>query len=850
VRAPLLANFLRRAIAPNATELGDEAVVKEFAARSLPAVVGCFAAGIPMGGSQWAATPEAAGAADAGCEVERSAFVKMSLTSHNQMFAANIREPALCRALDASLAPCGFVVLGESGTQAVFSARAATIGSAVANSADHMLAAERFVVAQLNSAMIEMTPDNSWEIISRANAVLIALLDPADKETFRAVSRVIADVQRMPEFDTTKVSIAYSWADSGNFASQFDIGEDELPNLVLYSSRTGGTATFHSKGKTPESIKPLKSSGHDEGVANVRDWLLNATGLRQRLAMEAKAREEANSREDAGAAAGPAAAGDKLNSSSPEGAAAAAVAAFVNQSAPGAASNSSNTSTTAAAAAPRGEDQEKVGEESSQDNAMDDWRNLGSLPDPGSFGQAWTNMLYTYSDLLEYQETYDRMSPAVRALDENMYINETLTRVYARLSTRPHWRLILDSLPRTPSQLQRVIQEPASRDKLFVAIQRLSALELRLNEAVQNQTESPALRNATLRLLAGDARAMHEELVALLHGRTERFLARFRREHRRDPTAADQPSLSIERRSVKDLSVAEFFEKYAKARRPVIITDLQLLKQPWTKAHLASKCGHHFPPYHTKDDKTHNWGGLVPVRERLNLTTFLETHVSNATRAKWYVHDWGLPRDCPEIMGPPPYDEFRYPRYFAGDYFQRMPFVGYQHSWPSLFVGANGTESKMHVDSGGTNFWLYLIEGVKEWAFFDKFDKANLYAKPLSAHFFSDVFRPDMAKNPLVATAPVYRGIQRPGELVFIPGGCPHGVRNLDDITGFSMNLLDPSNQWLYLWIKIYNNDFRDFELYTNPHFPRGMRSDLGDLTLGEFKSMRWYEMHDKFDIQ
>ena len=63
------------------------------------------------------------------------------------------------------------------------------------------------------------------------------------------------------------------------------------------------------------------------------------------------------------------------------------------------------------------------------------------------------------------------------------------------------------------------------------------------------------------------------------------------------------------------------------------------------------------------------------------------------------------------------------------------------------------------------------------------------------------------------------------------------------------MNLLDPSNQWLYLWIKIYGGDYRDFELYTNPHFPRGMRSDLGDLTLGEFKSMRWYEMRDKFDI-
>ena len=31
---------------------------------------------------------------------------------------------------------------------------------------------------------------------------------------------------------------------------------------------------------------------------------------------------------------------------------------------------------------------------------------------------------------------------------------------------------------------------------------------------------------------------------------------------------------------------------------------------------------------------------------------------------------------------------------------------------PSLFIGAKGTESSMHIDSGGTNFWLYLLSGV------------------------------------------------------------------------------------------------------------------------------------------
>jgi uncharacterized RmlC-like cupin family protein len=41
--------------------------------------------------------------------------------------------------------------------------------------------------------------------------------------------------------------------------------------------------------------------------------------------------------------------------------------------------------------------------------------------------------------------------------------------------------------------------------------------------------------------------------------------------------------------------------------------------------------------------------------------------------------------------------------------------------------------------------------------------------------------------------------MQHPGDLFFIPGGCPHAVRNLDDITGLSMNYVDVSNWWLHL---------------------------------------------------
>ena len=98
-----------------------------------------------------------------------------------------------------------------------------------------------------------------------------------------------------------------------------------------------------------------------------------------------------------------------------------------------------------------------------------------------------------------------------------------------------------------------------------------------------------------------------------------------------------------------------------------------------------------------------------------------------------------------------------FPKYFAGDYFQRVFPNGYQHSWPSLFIGAKGTQSDMHVDSGGTNFWLYLLSGKKEWRFFAQDDGINLYRIPRTAKFRVDPFEPraDEAGSVIAVNGPV-----------------------------------------------------------------------------------------------
>ena len=207
----------------------------------------------------------------------------------------------------------------------------------------------------------------------------------------------------------------------------------------------------------------------------------------------------------------------------------------------------------------------------------------------------------------------------------------------------------------------------------------------------------------------------------------------------------------------KDMSVERFVTEHALPGKPVVIRGLNMTpKKPWTLDHFARTCGDVKVQLNTKSTKTTNWGGLVDAGT-MPLGEFVREYARNETMRRWYLHDWSLNRYCPDVFGQPPYDEFVVPKYFAGDYFQRIPWSGYDHTWPSLFIGAANTSSALHVDSGATNFWMYLMTGRKKWRFWDREQAFNLYLKPPNTqHFRFRAFDVDLERNPLLADAPMY----------------------------------------------------------------------------------------------
>ena len=203
----------------------------------------------------------------------------------------------------------------------------------------------------------------------------------------------------------------------------------------------------------------------------------------------------------------------------------------------------------------------------------------------------------------------------------------------------------------------------------------------------------------------------------------------------------------------------------------------------WAPAALAASLGAKSAPLKAADAPSsgESWAGLG-TKGQLPLGAFLERPDEGL-----YLHDWSLPRNAPEAL----LDELRTPRWLRCDLLRRcgddVPYAG---AWPSLFVGAPGTQSTCHVDSGSLHFAMALVHGgAKKWRVWRREDAAFLY--PRFAVSADDVLF-DAARAG--AAQPRWVVCQKSGDLVFVPSDCPHAVDNDGVTVGIATNFVDGSN--------------------------------------------------------
>ncbi len=258
--------------------------------------------------------------------------------------------------------------------------------------------------------------------------------------------------------------------------------------------------------------------------------------------------------------------------------------------------------------------------------------------------------------------------------------------------------------------------------------------------------------------------------------------------------------------SVARISREEFSSRYLLPRQPVVLTDAisgwPALRK-WTWEWLSATHGHH--------------DVLVadPQRQRrsVRFADYLRYVVDpsrfNVPDGPLYLSDLGL-HELPVL-----FDDYSRPS-FVEDWFARFP-DGSRPPFRWLFIGPVGTGSALHTDTSGTHAWLAQIQGEKEWRLYPPDEL------PLEYCGRADAFAPDLERFPALGRARFFSAVLRRGEVLFVPCGWRHQVRNLGPSWAITENFCNASNLE---------------DVYRDTEEPR-IRSILEDLCLAKTREPR-----------
>jgi histone arginine demethylase JMJD6 len=118
--------------------------------------------------------------------------------------------------------------------------------------------------------------------------------------------------------------------------------------------------------------------------------------------------------------------------------------------------------------------------------------------------------------------------------------------------------------------------------------------------------------------------------------------------------------------------------------------------------------------------------------------------------------------------------------------------------------------NRIHKDPLGTSAWNSLVKGHKRWCLFQPNTPKELYDPPMKPYdhegisWFDQVY-PKFKKRledgqTLGEKWGMVEVLQKPGETIFVPGGWPHVVMNLDLTAAVTQNFCSSTNaEYVYL---------------------------------------------------
>jgi hypothetical protein len=244
---------------------------------------------------------------------------------------------------------------------------------------------------------------------------------------------------------------------------------------------------------------------------------------------------------------------------------------------------------------------------------------------------------------------------------------------------------------------------------------------------------------------------------------------------------------SVERR--RQLSHREFLREYAKANRPVIITDA-LGNWPalgkWTPGFFAARSPRKRIKF--KD------GSELLMKEFIDRVS-----VSSAANPAPYWTNAPLDEHFPDLMGDiDPRLVYFEPNWGARRYLHKGMQASLQRGATiEIYIGGEGGSFPiLHWDGLSTHAFLMQIYGRKRYYVWPPEDTPFMYASEETPNVspIRDVQNPDLEKYPLFAKAHLSSFVLEPGEMLFMPSRWWHTAKMLTPSITLSINTVNSSN--------------------------------------------------------
>ena len=207
---------------------------------------------------------------------------------------------------------------------------------------------------------------------------------------------------------------------------------------------------------------------------------------------------------------------------------------------------------------------------------------------------------------------------------------------------------------------------------------------------------------------------------------------------------------------------------------------------------MADDIGGDVVPLVRTDYNEHN-----PLQAKMNVSAFLKTCWPDKngkcnTSERLYLHQWQFPLSATagkKLC----HKNKELPNQILGDdllkYWLDLPQCRMDSAFQYLFMGREGTMSKLHRDKGGLAISIAPIVGVKECVLVHRSDGATCFY-----HLDASIDNIDLDRYPLMAHARIWKTSIIPGEILLMPQGTFHQCRNLTPCLSYSRFHLDVVN--------------------------------------------------------